>query len=167
MIRTTLTTGAAIVAGAALLTAGAVAMPGMDGGDAVSVQQTAVTKKNITITNPWVRVVPPGSANTAGYMVIRSKGVNDALIKASVPMSFAMMTELHRSIMDPATGQMTMVQQKSIPVPRNGARALKMGDYHLMIMGLKGNVTAGQKVPITLTFRRAGTVKVTAMAREM
>lgn len=159
MIRTALTTGAAIIAGAALLTSGATAMP--------TTKASVTTKKNVTITSPWVRVVPPGSANTAAYMVIRSKGVNDALIKASVPMSFAMMTELHRSMMDPATGQMTMVQQKSIPIPRNGARALKMGGYHVMIMGLKSTVTAGQKVPVTLTFRRAGTVKVMAMAREM
>lgn len=135
--------------------------------DMTPAKNPVTTQKNIIITNPWIRVVPPGSANTAGYMRIRSVGVPDTLLRASVPSSFAKMTELHLSTMDPATGQMRMVQQKSISIPANGTRQLRMGSYHLMIMGLVNGVTAGQTVPVTLTFRRAGTVKVTARAMEM
>lgn len=134
------------------------------GGAAVAGAQT---QKNIVVTNPWIRVVPPGSANTAAYMRIRSVGVSDTLLRASVPSSFAKMTELHLSMMDPATGQMKMVQQRSIAIPRNGTRQLKMGSYHLMIMGLVNGVTAGQKVQVTLTFKKAGTMKVMAPTMEM
>jgi len=62
---------------------------------------------------------------------------------------------------------MKMVQQKSIAIPRNATRQLRMGSYHLMIMGLVNGVTAGQKVPVTLVFKKAGTVRVTAPAMEM
>lgn len=139
------------------------------GGTAVAGAQApaknrVTTKANVVVINPWVRVVPPGTANTGAYMRIRSVGTGDTLLKASVPMSFASMTEMHLTVMDPSTGQMSMVQQKSIAIPRNGTRELKMGSYHLMIMGLKGGVTAGQKVPITLTFTKAGAVKVMAPA---
>ncbi len=123
------------------------------------------TKANITVSKAVVRMVPPGSANTAGYMNIRSTGTADTLLRASVPKSVAMMTELHRSMM--VDGQMKMVQQKSIAIPRNGTRVLKMGSFHLMIMGLKGNLTAGKRIPITLTFKKAGTVRVSAPVMEM
>jgi len=130
-------------------------------------KKTVVAKKNIVITNPWVRVVPPGSANTAAYMSIRSVRKSDALVRASVPRSLAMKTELHLSTMDPETGRMAMVQQKRVGIPRNRTRQLKMGSYHVMIMGLKKNVRAGTKVPITLRFLRAGTVRVLAVAKDM
>ena len=130
-------------------------------------KKTVIAKKNIVITNPWVRVVPPGSRNTAGYMSIRSVRKADALVRASVPSSIAMKTELHLSRMDPDTGQMMMVQQKRIGIPRNRTRQLKMGSYHIMIMGLKKDITPGMRIPITLKFLRAGTVKVTAVAKDM
>lgn len=159
-IRSTVTalTIAAIAAGGTAVAGAQMDMPA---------KNRVTTQKNIVVTNPWIRVVPPGSANTAAYMRIRSVRVADTLLKASVPSSFAKMTELHLSMMDPATGQMKMVQQKNIAIPRNGTRQLKMGSYHLMIMGLVNGVTAGQKVPVTLTFKKAGTMKVTAMAMEM
>lgn len=125
----------------------------------------AATKANISVSKAVVRMVPPGSANTAAYMNIRSTGVADTLLRASVPTSVAMMTELHRSMM--VDGQMKMVQQKSIAIPRNGTRMLKMGSFHLMIMGLKGNLAPGTRVPITLTFKKAGTVRVSAPVMEM
>ena len=161
----TIRSTAAGITVAALLGGGAAfAGAQMDGSPAKS---RVTAHKNIVITNPWIRVVPPGSANTAAYMRIRSVGVADTLLKASVPSSFAKMTELHLSMMDPATGQMKMVQQKSIAIPRNATRQLRMGSYHLMIMGLVNGVTAGQKVPVTLVFKKAGTVRVTAPAMEM
>ena len=144
---------AAIAAGSA-----GVAGAQMKGGSA--------TKANIAITKAVVRVVPEGAANTAAYMTIRSTGTPDTLKKASVPASFAMASELHRSVMK--DGQMTMVEQRNgIAIPRNGVRKLAMGGFHVMIMGLRAGVTAGQKVPITLTFAKAGVVKVTATATEM
>jgi len=60
-----------------------------------------------------------------------------------------------------------MVQQKRIGIPKNRTRQLKMGSYHVMIMGLKKDITPGMKIPITLRFLRAGTVKVMAVAKDM
>jgi copper(I)-binding protein len=39
---------------------------------------------------------------------------------------------------------------------------MKPGEgYHIMLMGLKNPLKAGEKFPMTLTFRQAGTVKIT------
>lgn len=138
---------------------------GSAGGAGAQMKGAKASKANISISKAMVRLVPPGSANTAGYMNIRSAGTADTLLKASVPMSVARMTELHRSMM--VDGQMKMVQQKSIGIPGNGVRQLKMGGFHVMIMGLKSGLRAGQVVPITLTFRKAGTVRVNAPVMEM
>lgn len=158
---------AVMAAGTAGIAAAHSGMPVSGAATGGGTAKSVVAKKNIVITNPWVRVVPAGSANTAAYMSIRSVRVSDALVRASVPASLAMMTQLHLSTMDPATGKMAMVQQSRIGIPRNATRQLKMGSYHVMIMGLRKDVTAGMKVPITLTFLRAGTVTVVAVAKDM
>lgn len=117
-------------------------------------------EKNIRVSQAVVRLMPPGATNTAGYMTIRSRGVADTLLRAAVPASLARRTELHRSMM--IGGQMTMVPQKRISIPRNGTRVLAMGGFHLMIMGLQSPLTAGGRVPLTLTFHKAGRVRVSA-----
>ena len=167
MIRSTVTglASAAVAAGGVGMAGAQMDMPTT--GTPTTTKKTVITRKNIVITNPWVRVVPPGSKNTAAHMSIRSVRKADALVRASVPSSIAMMTQLHLSTMNPDTGQMMMVEQKRIGIPRNRTRQLKMGSYHVMIMGLKKDITPGMKIPITLTFLRAGTVKVTAVAKEM
>lgn len=156
---TTITRSAMTAIAIAAIAAGSAGVAGaqMKGGSA--------TKANIVISKANVRMVPPGSANTAGYMNIRSTGTADTLLRASVPTSVAMMTELHRSLM--VDGQMKMVQQRSIAIPRNGTRVLTMGSFHLMIMGLKADLVRGQRIPITLTFKKAGTVRVSAPVAEM
>lgn len=157
---TTITRSAIAAAAIAAIAAGSAGMAG-----AQVKGSGAAGKANIAMSKAVVRLVPPGSANTAAYMTIRSTGVADTLLRASVPTSFAMMTELHRSMM--VDGLMKMVQQKSIAIPRNGTRVLKMGSFHLMIMGLKRDLAPGVQVPITLTFKKAGRVMVSAPIMEM
>ena len=38
--------------------------------------------------------------------------------------------------------------------------ALKPGGYHVMLLGLKEPLKEGEKLPLTLTFQKAGTVQV-------
>ena len=63
-------------------------------------------------------------------------------------------------------GQMTMQPVDRIECLAGDRAELKPGGYHIMLMGLKSPITVGQKVPITLTFKKAGAVKVTATAVE-
>lgn len=157
---------AALAAGTAATAAAHGTMPPSTSPPASKPASTAAASKaNISVSKAMVRMVPPGTANTAAYMNIRSRGTADTLLRASVPRSVAMKTELHRSMM--VDGQMKMVQQKSISIPRNGTRVLKMGGFHVMIMGLRRDLAAGTRIPITLTFRTAGTVRVNAPVVEM
>jgi copper(I)-binding protein len=52
-----------------------------------------------------------------------------------------------------------------IPVPAHGRQTLQPGGYHLMLMNPTGPVTVGSTIQLTLRFRLAGEVTVTAEVR--
>ena len=45
--------------------------------------------------------------------------------------------------------------------------ALKPGSYHVMLIGLKKPLTAGETFPLTLTFEKAGNISVTVPVQAM
>jgi copper(I)-binding protein len=123
----------------------------------------AATKEKVSISGAWVRPSMMGKDMTAGYMKIKVTGTSDTLTKVAVPMSIGM-AELHETVM--VAGSLGMREVKQIVVAKGATLVLKPGGYHIMLMGLKSPITVGQKVPITLTFKKMGAVKVTATAVE-
>jgi copper(I)-binding protein len=49
-----------------------------------------------------------------------------------------------------------------IDIPGGGEVALGSGGYHVMLIDLARPLAVGDKVPLTLTFERAGTVDIVA-----
>ena len=121
------------------------------------------TGEKATVSGAWARPSMAGKDMTAAYMKIKVTGTSDTLTKVAVPMSIGM-AQLHETVM--VDGSMTMREVKQIVIGKGQTLELKPGGYHIMIMGLKSPVTAGQKVPITLTFKKKGAVRVTATAAE-
>jgi periplasmic copper chaperone A len=54
-----------------------------------------------------------------------------------------------------------------LSIPAGGSVVLKPGSYHVMLIGLKKALTAGEKFPLTLTFEKAGTISVTVPVQAM
>ena len=82
--------------------------------------------------------------------------VDDTL--AGVESPLAAKAQLHGAM---SQGDMTMmVPLVALPVPRHAQVRLKPGGMHIMLEGLRRRVTAGDTVPMVLTFRRAGRVPV-------
>lgn len=123
----------------------------------------AATKEKVSISGAWVRPSMMDRDMTAGYMKIRITGTSDTLTKVAIPMSIGM-AQLHETVM--VDGSMSMREVTQIVVAKGATLELKPGGYHIMLMGLKSPITVGQKVPITLTFKKKGAVKVTATAVE-
>jgi copper(I)-binding protein len=93
--------------------------------------------------------------NTAGYLTIHNAGGEaDALVGASC----ACAREVQLHIMTTRGGIMKMEKADALNVPAGGQLALKPGGAHLMILGVKTPLKAGQSVEISLRFRKAGTV---------
>jgi copper(I)-binding protein len=52
-----------------------------------------------------------------------------------------------------------MAMVPSLEIPAGGKVVLAPGGLHLMVMGLKAPIKAGEQVQMVLTFERAGAVK--------
>jgi hypothetical protein len=116
----------------------------------------AQSKGDLQLERPWARATPPGASVGGGYVVIRNKGAaGDRLVGVSSPVSARM--EMHEMAMDKDI--MRMREVKGFDVPARGAVELKPGGYHLMFIELKAPLKAGDKVPVTLHFEKAGEVK--------
>jgi copper(I)-binding protein len=112
---------------------------------------------------PTAAMGEAGGANGAAYMTIRNTGSTpDKLIKAQSDV--AKTVELHTVIDN--NGVMEMRPVASIEVPANGETQLKPGGFHVMLIGLKHDLKAGDKVEITLQFETAGTLQVQADVRQ-
>lgn len=115
----------------------------------------------IAVIGAWIRPAQAGM-NGAGYMTLVNRGrLADRLMGASSPV--ATHVSLHRSL--EIGGVMTM---RPVPVldVQSGARVnFAPGGLHLMFEGLRRPLLAGQSVPVTLNFARAGRVRATLMVR--
>ena len=118
----------------------------------------AQTSNSISIEKPFSRATPGGAQVGAGYMTITNKGAAaDRLMAAASPA--AGQVQIHEMSMD--GGIMKMRELASgLTIGAGKTVALAPGGYHLMLMGLKAPLKAGDKVPVTLTFEKAGKVDV-------
>ncbi len=67
--------------------------------------------------------------------------------------------DVHR--MEMTDGVMTMrALPDGVSIPAGGSAVLEPGGLHLMLGGLQAPLRAGESVPLTLSFEKAGTVDV-------
>lgn len=130
----------------------------------------------VTVTNVWSR---PATGTGAVYATIRnSAATSDALVSAS--SSVAKTVELHEST-PVSSGSMSksmnggmqgmpamaMHPVKSIAVAAGASTMLKPGGYHIMLIGLRHDLKAGESFPLTLHFRTAGDIHTVVHVRSM
>ncbi|MEO5735225.1 MAG: copper chaperone PCu(A)C [Rubrivivax sp.] len=108
-----------------------------------------------TVQAGWARPTVAGQAAGGGFVSFKGGTSADRLVAASSPVAKAV--ELHTMEMDGSVMRMRQVQ--GIDVPAGATVALKPGGNHLMFMGLKQPLKAGDKVPLTLRFENAGEVQ--------
>ncbi len=126
---------------------------------------TAIKAGDLTISGIWARASFGRAVNSAGFMIIKNTGTSDdLLIAASSPISKK--TELHTHIRDGQVMRMRRVEG-GIPVPKGGQAALQPGGFHIMFIGLHKPLQKGETFPLTLTFKKAGEVKLNVTARKM
>lgn len=113
---------------------------------------------DITVSNSWTRATPPGAKVAGGFMLLTNKGKTaDRLVAMSSDISEK--GEVHETTM--ADGVMKMREvEKGLEIPAGGSVELKPGSYHIMFMGLKKPVVAGETVKAKLKFEKAGEIVV-------
>ena len=111
----------------------------------------------VEISQPWARATPPGAKVAAGYMVIRNKAASaDRLV--GVASVAAARVETHVTVRDGDI--MRMREVKGYDIPAGGSFELKPGGPHLMFVDIRQPFKEGDRVPVTLSFEKAGQVVV-------
>jgi hypothetical protein len=99
-----------------------------------------------------------GATTGATYLGVHNVGATaDRLLRASTPL--AARVEFHRSQLDGAVMRMRQVEALELPV--GGSIEMSTGGTHLMLIGLKRALKAGEQFPLRLEFARAGVVDTT------
>jgi copper(I)-binding protein len=115
--------------------------------------------KHLLIEHPYARPTPPGARTGGAYFTVRNEGSQaDRLLRVS--SSAAKSAEIHSMTMD--GNVMRMRNVPSLDIPADAKVALSPGGYHVMLVGLLHPLVAGQQVPLTLTFEKAGAIDVHA-----
>ena len=111
----------------------------------------------IKIAHPYARATPAGQATGGGYLKLDNAGADDKLLSASAQVSSSV--ELHSMSMEGDV--MRMRQVDGVALPAGKTVELKPGGLHIMFVGLKAPLKAGDSFPMTLKFQKAGEVTVT------
>jgi copper(I)-binding protein len=108
----------------------------------------------IEAASPWARA----TAGKVGgiFLTLRNGGAADRLLGGSTPA--AAKVELHNTVKDGDV--MRMRQVDAISLPANGYVELAPGGLHVMLVDLKAPLRAGDMVPVTLRFEKAGEVTI-------
>ena len=110
----------------------------------------------VEVKNAWARATPGKAETGAAYLTVETTAP-DRLTGASTPV--AAKAELHEMTMQ--GGVMKMRELGAVDVPAGHAVVLKPGAAHIMLMGLKQPLRAGESFPLTLDFEKAGRREVT------
>lgn len=122
------------------------------------------TVGGLTIGQPWTRATPPGAPTAAGFLTLVNEGPGDRLVGGATPV--AAEVQIHE--MNTAGGVMRMRPlEDGLALARGASATLTPGGLHLMLIGLKRPLTAGERIPLTLRFAKAGEVKVELEVRAL
>jgi periplasmic copper chaperone A len=113
---------------------------------------------SLEILHPWARATPGGASVGGAYLKVVNHGTEpDRLLSVTAELSNRV--ELHEMSMK--DGIMTMRPVTGgLEIKPGETLELKPGSYHLMMQDLKAPLKEGDKVDGTLTFEKAGIVKV-------
>ena len=116
-----------------------------------------ITVPPVAASNVWVRATVPAQQVTGAFMTLTS--VSDLkLVSASSPQAGTV--EIHQMSMENNVMQMRALPD-GLALPKRVPVELRPGGYHLMLMGLKTQMKAGARVPLTLIFESSNKKKIT------
>jgi copper(I)-binding protein len=111
----------------------------------------------LELTDLWTRATPPSAPTAGGYLTITNTGTEaDRLTAASSPQAGT--GELHE--MSVKDGIMTMRPvEGGIEIPAGQSVTLAPSGLHIMFVSPREPFVEGGKVPVVLTFEKAGSVE--------
>ena len=119
----------------------------------------------LEIDNPWSRATPKGASVGVGYMTIKNSGPSpDRLVEGS--SDIAAKFQVHEMKMENGIAKMRPVKG-GLEIKPGETVELKPGSFHVMFVGLKKPLSAGEQFKAILVFEKAGPVSVEYDVRAM
>ena len=110
------------------------------------------------VMQAFARASATPTAKTGAAYVSLMNHANEADRLVAVSSPVAAMTHLHKS--EVVDGVMKMQSVDGLEIPGHGMLEMKPGGYHIMFMGLKQPLKAGEEIDLTLRFEKAGELAV-------
>ncbi|MFJ3485526.1 copper chaperone PCu(A)C [Pseudomonas sp. NPDC090202] len=107
-----------------------------------------------TVEGAWVRTTVPGQPSSGAFMRITADS-DSKLLGVSSPV--ARDVQVHQMTM--TNDVMHMGPVDSVALPAGKTVSLDPDGYHVMLMGLNGQIKEGDQVPLTLTVENAKGVR--------
>lgn len=113
---------------------------------------------DVHIDHPYARASVPGQTSGGAYLTLENKSpAPDSLVSAKTTAADSV--EIHTMSME--NNVMRMREVSGIDLKQGEKITMQPGNgYHLMLLGLKAPLKAGDKVPLTLIFKKAGKIKL-------
>jgi protein SCO1 len=122
-------------------------------------EATAFRVGSLRIAEPFTLATEPGAKTAAGYMRIENGGSEgDRLLSATVEIAPSVLIQEAANI---AGVTNVHAVEEGVDVPAGGTLQLRPGSYRLLFRGLDRQLNEGERFSGTLTFAKAGTVRVT------
>ena len=116
---------------------------------------------SIEITRPWACAAATAPGTGGGFFTLVNTGTDaDRLTAAATALAEAV--EIHAiRVVGPGVAMRPL--ERGLAFPAGTTITLKPRGYHLLLRGLKAPLVVGAKVPVTLTFEKAGARTVEMM----
>ncbi|AUH53709.1 hypothetical protein CXB49_19765 [Chromobacterium sp. ATCC 53434] len=119
---------------------------------------------SIHIGHPWSRAMPIASPTGGVYLSLENQGKGaDRLVSASTPRAAS--AELHTHVNDNGVMRMRKVEG-GVEIAPGQTVKFAPGSYHVMLVGLKQPLKAGDRFPLTLNFEKAGSIVVDVVVQD-
>lgn len=116
--------------------------------------------QTMAITNIWARATPPGATTAAIYLTIKPADLaGDRLVGVMTDVSDK--AQIHTMYMEDGVMRMRWLKD-GLVLPAGEEMSLSPSGAHIMLIDLKQQLVSGQKIPLTLTFEKAGTFQTEA-----
>jgi hypothetical protein len=138
----------------------------LNSGSATAASNTASTTSTVAATNTaavnpkkvvleiadvWARASMPPNRNSVAYMTINNKTDKEYVMIGASSQDVANNVELHKSFVD-EKGVSRMSSIDKIVIPAKSTVTMDPGGIHIMLLDLKNNLKAGDRINIDLKF---------------
>lgn len=127
------------------------------------ISSVANADQNLIVENIWIREAPPTANVLAAYMTLKNSTNKDIILICADSPTFKNIM-FHKTEM--VDGLAKMRHADEIVIPAHSSFDLAPGGVHMMLMGKKNSLTAGNNVELNLIFKTIEDQKITAVVKK-